>query len=213
VSVVRLISWNLLHRDGAGVAEVAALIGQYQPDLLLMQEVTEVFQGLVPLVGGVFDREPLPERVHGLAMWMPRRVARPPQIVVLPSGAIVRRVCQIVTLDGLAVANVHLSHGQVLNRRQLRFIKQKLPFQAAVVGDFNMLGPAMLPGFHDAGPRRRTHRMSNLVPLRLDRCLLRGLVCTHAEMLPRGKSDHHPILLQLEVGSEIRQQEAGGRIP
>lgn len=206
---MRLISWNLLHRDGAGVAEVATLIERYSPDLLLMQEVTEVFQALVPLAGGVFDREPLPGRVHGLAMWMPHRVARPPQIVALPAGTFVRRVCQVVTLEGLTVANVHLSHGQVLNRRQLRFIERTLPHRAALVGDFNMLGPAMLPGFHDAGPRARTHRMSNLVPLRLDRCLLRGLACTASEMLPRGKSDHHPIMLQLGLASEVGQQESG----
>lgn len=196
---MKLISWNLLHRDGAGVAEVAALIDRHKPDLLLMQEVTEAFQALVPLAGGVFDREPLPGRVHGLAMWMPRRIARPPHIVAIPAGAVVHRVCQIVTLDGLSVANVHLSHGQMLNRRQLRFIERLLPHNAALVGDFNMLGPAGIPGFHDAGPRSRTHRMSNLVPLRLDRCLLRGLVCIRAEVLPRGKSDHHPIMLQLEA--------------
>lgn len=199
---MKLISWNLLHRDGAGVMEVAALIRQHQPDLLLMQEVTEAFQALVPMAGGVFDREPLPGRAHGLAMWMPRRIARPPHIVALPAGAIVRRVCQIVTLEGLTVANVHLSHGQVLNRRQLRFIERTVPHHAAVVGDFNMLGPAMLPGFHDAGPRSQTHRMSSMVPLRLDRCLLRGLTCTRSEVLPRGRSDHHPIMLQLEIAPE-----------
>ena len=210
---MKLISWNLLHRDGAGVVEVAALINRYQPDLLLMQEVTELFHGLVPTVGGVFDREPLPGRAHGLAMWMPHRVARPPQIIALPAGAVVRRVCQIVVLDGLTVANVHLSHGQVLNRRQLRFIERILPHHAALVGDFNMLGPALLPGFHDAGPREQTHRMSNLVPLRLDRCLIRGLVCTKSEVLPRGKSDHHPIMLQLEIASEIRHQQTSAGVP
>lgn len=198
---MKLISWNLLHRDGAGVGDVARIIERHRPDLLLMQEVTEAFAGLVPLVGGLFAREPLPGRVHGLAMWLPDASARPPTTFALPSGAIVHRVCQTIDLGAFAVANVHLSHGQVLNRRQLRFIARRLPHRAALIGDYNMLGPALVPGFHDAGPRSRTHRMSNLVPLRLDRCLLRGMACTEAEVLPRGASDHHPIMLRLTVAS------------
>jgi endonuclease/exonuclease/phosphatase family metal-dependent hydrolase len=193
-----VLSWNLLHRGGADLDEVARMIQRHRPDLLLMQEVTEAFTGLVPLVGGLFAREPLPDRRHGLAMWLPSPSARPPASFALPDGAFVRRICQTVDLGRFTVANVHLSHGQVLNRRQLRFIAHRVPHTAAIVGDFNMLGPAMIPGFHDAGPRRRTHRMSNLLPLRLDRCLLRGLVCTRSEVLPQGGSDHHPILLQLE---------------
>lgn len=195
---MKLISWNLLHRNGAELAEVARLITHHRPDMLLMQEVTEVFAGLIPLVGGTFSREPLPGRVHGLGMWMPHPFPRPPTVFPVPSGAVVRRVCQVVELGGMSVANMHLSHGQMLNRRQLRFIAGRLLPTAVMVGDFNMLGPAMVPGFHDAGLRQQTHRMSNLIPLRLDRCLLRGLICTQADVLPRGASDHHPIMLQLE---------------
>ena len=54
-------------------------------------------------------------------------------------------------LEEFAVANVHLSHGQVLNRRQLRVIAQVLPPRAAVLGDYNLLGPALLPGFRVEG--------------------------------------------------------------
>ena len=194
---MKLISWNLLHRDGAALQEVARLIEQKRPDLLLMQEATEAFAGLERLVGGSFVREPLPGRMHGLAIWTPRAGLRPPVVFKLPSGAVVRRVCQMVDVGPFSVANVHLSHGQLLNRRQLRFIATRLPPHGAIIGDYNMVGPAMVPGFHDAGPRGRTHRMSNVLPLRLDRCLLRGLVCTGSEVLSRGTSDHHPIMLSL----------------
>jgi len=198
MSGVTVISWNLLHRGGAELQEVAEMVRRHRPDLLLMQEATEVMAGLVALLGGSYAREPLPGRRHGLAMWLASPPARPPSFFALPAAAFVQRICQTVDLGGLTVANLHLSHGQMQNRRQLRFVAHLLPHTAAMMGDFNMLGPAMVPGFRDAGPRQRTHRMSNLVPLRLDRCLVRGLDCTHAEVLPAGGSDHHPILLHLE---------------
>ena len=83
-------------------------------------------------------------------------------------------------LGEFAVANVHLSHGQVLNRRQLRRIAEALPPRAAVLGDYNLVGPALLPGFRDVGPREPTHVAGDLVPLRIDRCLVRGLPCLSA---------------------------------
>ena len=84
------------------------------------------------------------------------------------------RVCQILDLEDFTVANVHLSHGQMLNRRQLRRIAEVLPPRAAVLGDFNLVGPALLPGFRDVGPREPTHVAGDLVPLRIDRCSARG---------------------------------------
>ena len=77
----------------------------------------------------------------------------------------VHRVAQIIDFGPFTVANVHLSHGQLLNRRQLRRIAARLPHCAAVVGDYNLVGPVLLPGFSDVGPRRPTHRMSDVVPL------------------------------------------------
>ena len=189
---MKLISWNLLHREGADLADIARLIERERPDLLLMQEATQASEAVVALVGGAFARAPLPGRAHGLAMWMPRPAARPPVVFALPHGALVRRVYQTVDLGPFTVANVHLSHGQLLNRRQLRFIAEHLPPRAAVIGDYNLVGPTLLRGFRDVGERRFTHRMSGLLRLRLDRCLIRGLVCTDAQVLPRGASDHHP---------------------
>ncbi|WP_284946299.1 endonuclease/exonuclease/phosphatase family protein [Acidisoma cladoniae] len=210
--VMKVISWNLLHREGAELTEVARLIESQRPDLLMMQEVTTAFDVLPTLVGGVYSRTPLPGRVHGLAMWAPHAPARPPLIFPLPSGAIVHRVCQVVDLGPFSVANVHLSQGQLLNRRQLLAVVRRLPPCAAIIGDYNLVGPTLIPGFRDVGLRRHTHRMSDLVPLRLDRCLIRGLVCTEAEVLARGKSDHKPIMLDLALASEVGQQQARARI-
>jgi endonuclease/exonuclease/phosphatase family metal-dependent hydrolase len=135
-------------------------------------------------------------------MWSPEPPPHPVRTIPIPSGALFDRVSQIVDLGEFAVANAHLSHGQVLNRRQLRRIARALPPQAAVIGDFNLVGPCLLPGFRDVGPRQHTHVAGEIVPLRIDRCLVRGLRCTASQALPRSSSDHRPILVRLEAVSE-----------
>ena len=196
---MKLISWNLLRLTGASLAEVVALVRRERPDALFMQEATDEIDGLPAMLGGGYARVPLPGRVHGLAVWTPGPLRAHPVVVTLPSGTVVHRVAQLVDLGPFTVANVHLSHGQLLNRRQLRRVAARLPHLAAVVGDYNLVGPVLLPGFRDVGPRRPTHRMSDLVPLRLDRCVVRGLHCTEQAVLPRGASDHRPITMRLTV--------------
>jgi len=198
---MKLISWNLLRLHGASLEEVARLIGRERPDALLMQEATYEMDRLPDLAGGYYARAPLPGRIHGPAVWTPRPPASPARVLALPSGSMVRRVCQIIDLGPFAAANVHLSHGQLLNRRQLRRIAAALPPQAAILGDFNLVGPALLAGFHDVGPRRATHRMADILPLRLDRCLVRGLTAGVSSVLDREASDHCPIVVSLRVAT------------
>ena len=205
--MTKIISWNLLRLKGAMLSDVVDLVQRERPDLLLMQEATQEMNGLPGRLGGSYARAPLPGRVHGVAMWSPHRVPDP-IVLPLPAGAVVHRVCQIIDLGEFGVANVHLSHGQVLNRRQLRTIARMLPHRAAVLGDYNLFGPALLPGFHDVGPRAPTHVMGELVPVRLDRCLARGLVCSGARALPRSTSDHRPILVRLSAPEEKRISSA-----
>ena len=116
---------------------------------------------------------------------------------------IVRRIAQIIRLPALTVANVHLSHGQIMNRRQLRRLSAILPAPAAILGDFNLVGPTLVPGFSDVGPRAPTHRMVDLVPIRIDRCLIRGAICEQAEVLPVFASDHRPIMVTLRPGQPV----------
>lgn len=196
---MKLLSWNLLRLTGATLHDVASLIERERPDLMLMQEATHAIDGLPDRIGGVYARAPLPGRVHGLAMWMPQAPLERSVTLPLPPGMIVDRICQILDVGPFTVANVHLSHGQLLNRRQLRRIAAYLPAHAAIIGDYNLVGPVMLPGFRDAGPRRYTHLSADFWPLRLDRCLVRGLVCTETAVLPRGVSDHRPIMMRLTV--------------
>ena len=210
---IKLVSWNLLRLVGASLADVAELVRRERPDILLMQEVTHDIDPLPTLVGGSYARVPLPGRVHGLAVWVPHAFASRPVVLPLPSGTIVHRVAQVIDLGGFAIANVHLSHGQLLNRRQLRRIAAWLPHHAAVVGDYNLVGPVLLPGFRDVGPRRATHRMSDVLPLRLDRCVVRGMICSEADVLPRGTSDHRPITVRLALAErlgelQVRQKQA-----
>ncbi len=196
---MKIISWNLLHRFGAPLDQVRRLIAEERPDLLLLQEATELIDILPSRSGGYYARNVLPGRLHGLAVWSRTPFFTPPTTLTLQSGVIVRRLCQIVDLGNFTVANVHLSHGQLLNRRQLRLIARMLPAQAAILGDCNMLGPSLLPGFRDVGPRRPTHAAASVLPLRLDRCFVRDLQCEQAEILSRGNSDHRPIAVRLSL--------------
>ena len=197
--MLTIASWNLLRLPGATLDDVVGLVRRERPDLLLMQEATVAMDELPDRLGGHYVRTPLPGRIHGLAAWSPTPLRRPAGKLHLPSGAMFQRVCQLLDVGSFTVANVHLSHGQLLNRRQLRCIAQALPTRAAVLGDYNLVGPALLPGFHDVGPREPTHRAGDMVPLRIDRCLVRGLACAKAAALPRQSSDHRPILVRLAV--------------
>ena len=197
---MKIISWNLLRLTGARLADVVRLARHERPDLLLLQEATRDIDALPTYLGGFYSRVPLPGRIHGLAVWS--AAPRPkPQVLRLPSGAVVDRVCQIIDVGAFSVANVHLSHGQLLNRRQLRHIALHLPPHAAVLGDFNLVGPALLPGFMEAGPREPTHLCADMLPLRLDRCYLRGLQCVEATALHRHTSDHRPIMVRLQLAA------------
>lgn len=194
--MVKIISWNLLRLIGATLDDVVHLVRHEQPDLLLMQEATPRIDDLPARLGGSYGRVLQPGRIHGLAYWSPRSLPQA-RVIDLQKGAMFRRVCQVVDVGPFTVANVHLSHGQVLNRRQLRRVAGALPARAAVLGDYNLVGPALLPGFRDVGPREHTHRAGDMLPLRIDRCLIRGLVCGHAHALHRATSDHRPIVVRL----------------
>ena len=205
--MIKLISWNLLRLTGASLDDVVRLIRREQPDILLMQEATREMDGLTARVGGQYQRNLMPGRIHGLAVWSPVLLPKSPVVLPLQAGAMFQRVCQIVELDSITIANVHLSHGQILNRRQLRRIAKVLPYRAAVVGDYNLIGPALLPGFRDAGPRESTHVAGDVVPLRIDRCLLRGVTCLDTRALLREASDHRPIVVSLNVASHVQAAE------
>jgi len=115
-----------------------------------------------------------------------------------------------VHLGDVAFANVHLSHGQFLNRWQLAHIANALDGPAAIVGDYNAVGPIKLAGFKDIGPRQPTHSPTNIISFRLDRCMARGLRCSYARVLARGPSDHHPIRLDLHVLPSVRVSDGSG---
>jgi endonuclease/exonuclease/phosphatase family metal-dependent hydrolase len=201
---VKIISWNLLHSIGATLEEVVHLVERERPDLFLMQEATAAMDHLPARIGGHYARNPLPGRLHGLAAWSPLPFAQTPHQIALQPGLFVKRISQIVALEDFAVANVHLSHGQLMNRRQLRLIAHYLPPRAIIIGDCNMVGPSLLRGFRDVGERNATHDMGEMLPLRLDRCFLRGITCTQAEILGRAGSDHRPIAVWVEVPLEGR---------
>jgi len=199
---LKVISWNVLRLTGAAAEDVAFLVERHRPDLLLLQEATQEISLLPQLVGGTYFREPLEGRIYGLAMWSPHALPRPRALRLPVSqvpGRVPPRLAQIVSFGGITFANVHLSHGQFLNRWQLFRIASALTGPAAIIGDYNAVGPITLPGYKDIGPRQPTHSAATILSFRLDRCMARGLRCAHPRVLARGPSDHHPILLDLQV--------------
>lgn len=220
---LRIISWNLLRLTGASTSDVASLIEQYRPDLLLMQEAARDVVDLVDMVGGHAFHSPMRGRVYGLAVWSALPLA-PPKVLPLPvstmPGRVPLRIAQIVKLAGISFANVHLSHGQFLNRCQLLHLAQSLEGPAAILGDYNAVGAIRLAGLRDVGPREPTHVAGRLIPFRLDRCMVRGLSRNDAQVLERGSSDHRPIMVRLMVQAETpfapwheSASHAGGALP
>ena len=202
---LRVISWNLLRLVGANVDDVAAIIERHRPDLFLMQEATRDLDALPRLVGGHLMHEPLDGRVYGLVAWSPQPFSFHHALRLPAStmpGRVPPRVAQIFHYRGINFANVHLSHGQLLNRRQLLHIGRALEGPSAIIGDYNAVGPIVLTGFKDIGPRRSTVSAGNVISLRVDRCMARGLRCSRAQVLDRGPSDHHPIFVDLRVALE-----------
>src|SRR4029079_3080348 len=209
---MRVISWNLLRLEGAAGDDVAALLERERPDVLLMQEVTQHMDTLPARVPGHYHRLPWPGRIHGLAVWSRHNFA-PPQVLPLPAsalpGRLPRRRSQIVQVGEVTFANVHLSHGQLLNRRQLLRIAAALRGgPSAIIGDYNAVGPTPLPGFDDVGPREPTHFGGDVLPFRLDRCLIHGLACTFTTTLDFGPSDHKPIVLDLQIAQARERHPA-----
>ncbi|QDH23973.1 endonuclease/exonuclease/phosphatase family protein [Neokomagataea tanensis] len=199
--VIKIISWNLLHTNGATLTDVLTLIRSEDPDIVTFQEARPELDMIQDELGGEYHRTPLPGRTHGTAYWSRLPSHQKPTLCQLPRGVIVKRNAQIIDFKNFSVANVHLSHGQLLNRRQLKTTADSLPKHALIIGDFNIVGPVFLPGFQDIGPRERTHHMLNRLPLRLDRCLAKGFSRMEAKALPRFGSDHRPICLTLRLHS------------
>ncbi len=207
---MRILSWNLLKRRGASASDIARLVERHRPDLLLMQEATLSTDALPGLLGGHYVRRAMPRRDNGPAAWS----VSPFEAVFTPLPAATRldlpvpilrstlpRHALVVRAGTLEVANVHLDHGQLANRRQLRHLLRTHLSLDMVIGDFNALGGTGLPGFADVGPRRTTHMAYGLVPLRLDRCLLRAARHASASALDYGRSDHRPILMEISPSS------------
>ena len=200
---MKIISWNLLRLTGAAVEDVVTLARHEKPDVLLMQEATREMEELPSLLGGHFHRLSWLGRIHGLAVWSPHRFAAP-RALSLPAsrlpGRLPRRRAQIVQVGEMTFANVHLSHGQLLNRRQLARIAAALRGKpSAIIGDYNAVGPSLIPGYADVGPREATHFGGDVLPFRLDRCLTHGLACSFTGTLDFGPSDHKPIVLDLQI--------------
>lgn len=210
---LRILSWNLLHRNGAVFEDIQSLVEKVKPDLFLMQEVTREIDVLGRGMDGNFHWQQWAKRRHGLAIWCRHQLENVAPLELPYSkipGSFPQRSAQFIQIDGITIANVHLSHGQVMNRKQLRKIASSTSGPTAIIGDYNAVGPTTIKDFKDVGPRNVTHFAQKVVPFRLDRCLVRELECTRAKSLNRGRSDHKPILLELTKTASTNQAGSAG---
>ncbi len=197
---MKIVSWNLLYRQGAAAADIAGIIERQRPDLFLMQEATEGIDTLPSHAGGQLHKLPWEGKSYALGAWVPQGHLQTTSLELPYSrvpGKFPPRVAQVLTFAKFTIVNVHLSHGQLLNRRQLRKIAKSIEGPLAIIGDFNTLGPVVMRGFRDVGPRQSTHMARRVMPFRLDRCFVRDLKCTFSQALERGRSDHRPIVLHI----------------
>jgi len=204
-TLLKIISWNLLYRQGAAAADVAKLIEQEKPDLFLLQEAVEGINKLPGIVGGSFYTLPWKGKSYALGAWLARGEVKTASLELPFSkvpGKFPPRQAQILKFPKFSIVNVHLSHGQLLNRRQIRHIGKSVAGPVAIIGDFNAVGPIVVKGFKDVGPRRITHMAKKLMPFRLDRVLVRDLVWSGAKTLKRGPSDHRPIVIEINTDLE-----------
>ena len=197
---MKIVSWNLLHKSGAMADEISRIIDIEQPEIFLMQEATDQIDAVQHIAGGHYQRQEWPSKRHGLAIWSSASITQT-RPVALPyskiPGSFPQRRAQLVDVAGITIANVHLSHGQVLNRRQLATIASSTDGPTVIMGDYNAVGPVVLKEFKDVGPKKITHTAQRVMPFRLDRCMVRDLYCNDAWTLNRGGSDHKPIVVEL----------------
>ena len=195
---VKVISWNLLRLTGAAVEDVAALVRCEQPDLLLMQEATDTMDASPLLVGGYSGASPPPSEFTGsrhgaLSRSRIIRSCRYPFLADAgygyPRGS---RNCSGLGMSPMPTSIYRMGSCSIACSycRSLPLLKALRP----VIGDHDAVGPTQLKaGFRDVGPREPTLVARNIVPFRLDRCLVRGLRCAAARTLARGPSDHCPV--------------------
>ena len=167
--------------------------------------------GLTEHVGGQYLRTPMPGRIHGLAVWSPVPLRARPLVRALPSGAMFDRVCQdrgrirtdhrcerasLARTAAQPATTAERREGAAISRRRRRGLQ---PDQSGA--------PARLSRCRL--PRKSTHVAGDVVPLRIDRCLVRGVTCLGASALLREASDHRPIMVTLNLALPVPLQGAG----
>ncbi len=192
---------------------MAKIIEREKPDLFLLQETVDGIDRLPSMVGGRFYRVPWKGKTYGLGAWLNGAEVEIHSIRLPFSrvpGKFPPRRAQVLAFEEFSVVNVHLSHGQLLNRRQIRHIGKSISGPLAIIGDFNAVGPIVIKGFRDVGPRRITHMAKKMMPFRLDRVLVRDLGWGGARVLKRGPSDHRPIVIEIGPALLGRKMAAHG---
>jgi endonuclease/exonuclease/phosphatase family metal-dependent hydrolase len=198
------MSWNVLRQRGATPQDVAHLARKHRADIVLLQEASDEFAKLTTLMGGHWKGRRFEGGSDGLGAWSANPFGQI-EWIDLPTARGGRwyrpRLTMVLQLQTGAIANVHLSHGQRAVRRQLRIAADAVGAAGAVIGNMNMIGPSGLgwgpDRWRDAGPKAPTHTVKGILPLRLDRCLVKGWQVKATTTLDHGPSDHCPIVVDL----------------
>jgi len=171
---LRVVSWNLLRRvvgSGGIESNVAKLVKSHHPDLLLLQECTEEISKPA-LAGGraFFSSHPMQARIYGLAAWSPHPFPQSnchPAALFHPAGtgaATAGRRSFPFMASPSPMCN--LSHGQFLKSLPAATHHGADEGPAAIIGDFNAVGPVGFQGFSDI----RAAQAQPIAPAKSSRC-------------------------------------------
>ncbi|MDQ0332205.1 MULTISPECIES: endonuclease/exonuclease/phosphatase family protein [Phyllobacteriaceae] len=227
-AVYRLLQMNLRYNNPTP-EKVLSLIDSVKPDVVTLNEVSDMWAGKLKLLSGVYPYSiacPFPNGFFGVAL-----LSRQPFVEGSEPQCNDRGSMATAHIDfggtEVAVAAVHIGWPWPFNQfRQIRSLSHPLATlgeDAVVAGDFNAVPwseavqrfarAGALTLVPSAGPTwfyRRLPAALSFAGLPIDQVLYKGAVVVHsATLLEDTGSDHRPVLVEFSLKPAAAEPEGG----